>query len=346
MNKRRLFLLSIVWLVVFAWAAPVAQAATTSSGAAFVVTPVYPANQTGGRPGYFVLQVTPGRTYQLQVQVANLSQAEARTIRLTPVPATTTNVPDIDYTPSRQPQDPSARYTLNQFFSPPVTITLPAGTARIVTFTYAIPAQGFPGEILGSLYALDVTKTPTVKGQFALANHFARAVGIVLSTAPGQSAAPQLALGSVVPTITGNQSAVKAVIRNEAPQSFRDLALTAQVTRANNATVLFKKRLTKGAMAPTSQFTLTIPAGQQLNPGHYQLTLQGTALGKTFRLVRGFTVTAAAAHQAVIVHPNAPQNGIVWWLILAAVGFGGGATVLAVMIQNRKKRGRYAVKHS
>ncbi|MFT8410904.1 MAG: DUF916 and DUF3324 domain-containing protein [Schleiferilactobacillus perolens] len=322
------------------------QAATAGNGADFYIAPVYPPNQLNTKLGYFALKVAPGKQYSLSVQVQNISQTSTRTIRLTPTPATTTDSADINYTPVKTAKDPTAQYTLNQFFSKPIAITLKPGEAKVVTFQYVIPASGFRGQILGSIYALDETKSATTKAQFALQNRFAMTLGILMGTNPLASQPITLILRTVKPDMVNHSPVVLANIENQTPQYFRHFTVTAQISRVGRSTVLFTKKITNGRMAPNSSFNLTIPTDKRLTAGNYTLKTTASAQGQVFHFTRRFTVSTAAAQ-----HLQTPQsvrgNSRLAWLIAIAASFAAIILIwIGVLVAKRKGLVNYAPKHS
>jgi hypothetical protein len=343
--RRPNWLLLLLLFILLGTGGPTVQAAAPPAGAEFYIAPIYPRNQTNLKLGYFALKVTPGQSATLSVQVQNISKTSTRTIRVSPTPATTSSSAEINYTPTGKPKDPTAQYTLNQLFSRPATVTLKPGEGKVVTFQYIIPKDGLTGQILGSIYALDETRAADSGTQFALQNHFAMAIGVLLAQDPAAQQPVTLTLRTVKPGITNHVPTILANVENQTAQLFRGMTATATVTRSGSDRVLYTKKIINGAMAPNSNFDLTIPADTHLTPGPYTLILTASAMGQVFHLRRNFTVSATAAQQLTVAQPARTNAWAAWLTAIAAIL---GAMIIfwiGLLARNRKGSDHYAPKH-
>ncbi|MCI1892273.1 MAG: DUF916 and DUF3324 domain-containing protein [Schleiferilactobacillus harbinensis] len=300
-----------------------------AQGAEFYLAPLYPDNQTDNNLGYFVLKVTPGQRGKVGVQVQNTSKTDTRKIRLTPTSATTNDAGQINYTPSTKKADATLQHPLNQLFSKPVTITVDPEQSKVVTFEYIVPTTGFKGQILGSIYALDVTEDKAASGQFALRNQFAMALGVILSQDPAQTLTPDLKLRQVRPGLSNKQPAILARLQNQAPQLFRGMAINARVTKRGEKETMYSAKLTGGSMAPNSNFDLPISAAKKgISAGQYTLHMTVQAVDKTWQFTRNFTVSEQEANKFAKrqTGTQSPWQKWLWWIVLALavliIGYG------------------------
>lgn len=298
-----------------------AQAEEKAQGSDFYMAPLYPENQTDQNLGYFVLKVTPGQKGKVGVQVQNTSKTSTRKIQLTPTPATTNDAGQINYSQSEKKADETLQHPLNQLFSKPVTVTVEPEKSKVVTFEYILPKEGFKGQILGSIYALDITEQKDADGQFALKNKFAMALGIVLSQDPEQTLMPDLKLQQVRPGLSNQKPAILARLQNQAPQLFRGMTIDARVTVKGEQATKYQYKLKNGSMAPNSNFDVPISAEKDgLAAGQYTLHMTVQAKGKTWRFNRNFTVSEKSAAKFAAKTPGNQQPPWQKWLLWIAIG--------------------------
>ncbi|WP_196812018.1 DUF916 and DUF3324 domain-containing protein [Schleiferilactobacillus shenzhenensis] len=300
------------------WVMPTVQAAG-QQGSEFYISPLYPSNQTDTNIGYFVLKVKPGQRGKFGVQVQNTSKTDTRTIKLTPVTATTTNAGQMNYTPSTKKADPTLKYPLAGMMSKGVTVTLAPGEGKSVTFEYQVPAKGFKGQIAGSIYALDVTPVKAADKSEMLHNRFAMALGVLLSENPDKTLMPDLKLQQVRPGVENKTPVVFARVQNRAPQLFGKMTVNSRITAKGDSKTKFKKTLTNGSMAPNSNFDLPVPVNKDGIPaGDYTLYMTINAVGKTWHFKRNFTVSQQDANK---LGATQPAKKLDWqkWLLWAAI---------------------------
>lgn len=344
MKKTHHWLLSLFMIVLGFIAGPVqAVRAAGDTGANFTISPVYPANQTNTTLGYFALVTPPGSTGELPVRIANTDKTKTRTFKVQAVSATTNDNGQIDYTPNSRKPDASAETTLTQLVSKPVTIKISPQSQRTVTFNYTIPKKGFTGTVLGSIHVMDETEPAKIKGQFALTNRFAMALGVSMTMETGRVMAPDLKLGTVKPQATvGNKPSVKARLRNVKPVYFRNMTADATITAQGGKKILYEAKLKNGSMAPNSFFDFTIATEDRAIPaGNYTLHMTVKATGKTWRFTRNFTVTRAESTK--LAKKIGQKSPIPWWVWVVGAVF----VILLLLIiwlllrlrREKKKRG-------
>lgn len=319
-SKIRFIMTMIVMAVSFFGMTDVVNASNT--GANFTVTPVYPANQVGGKLGYFQLKVKSKQQDTISIKVQNFGN-ESQTFTITPTKAFTNDSGQIDYTPSQRKLDASAQYALSQLLSAKQTVTIPARTSKTIRFKYQIPANGFKGILLGGFYVhSDTRKT----GQNAnVTNRYAMVIGISMSEDTPHRLPPDISVGKAEITNRNDNIAVQMRIHNTQPTYFRGMKVETKVTKRDRQKVIYRQKMTNGSMAPTSNFDYVLAVGNKiLAPGDYTAHMTIKAATKTWHFDRNFSVSPVNTAKQ-LTHAN--RWGNLWWLwllllllILVAVG--------------------------
>lgn len=137
-----------------ALAAP-AGAVGVGGSQAFGVTPVLPAGTTGS---YFQLALSPGQTRREAVRVSNASSAPL-TLRLGASVGVTASNSGSAYSGAFAACASTACWIENL----PPTLTLAAGTSKVVDFEVAVPPGAAPGQYLAGISAEPVSASAPVK---------------------------------------------------------------------------------------------------------------------------------------------------------------------------------------
>lgn len=146
---------------------------TQAAGAGYGVSPLLPENQLDDAT-YFNLLVTPDNTQELHLQLSN-QEDQAKTLKITPATASTSNTGTIQYTTTKA--ELLNGPVLSELLSPPQTITLQGKETKIVTFTLTLPKQPFQGILLGSFFIEEVNQDTSSPG---LNNQFAYEIGLMI----------------------------------------------------------------------------------------------------------------------------------------------------------------------
>ena len=308
------------WLVAFlalisllGGGSAVSAKAAQTGNANFDATPLLPKNQLSNKVDYFDLKVQPGGSQVLKLAVTNPSKT-ARTLKVTPVNATTSDTGQAVYVPSDR-TDPSAQTTFTKMTSGAVTLHLAARQGKTVTFTTRTPASGFTGQVLGGLFVTDPKATPSSSNSnFTLQNRYAEVVAVSLWCQPNQVLPINLKLADVAVKTQNGQPKVLAKLRNLTPALFGNMQIKARVMRGKTTKQVLTQSLKNGSMAPNSWFNLPIGLGKsRLAAGQYTLKLHVTSGKRVWNFSRPFTLTAKASrtHNALIHSDKTPTN---WWI--------------------------------
>ncbi|MFD1319187.1 DUF916 and DUF3324 domain-containing protein [Loigolactobacillus zhaoyuanensis] len=306
-----------------------AQAAS-GDGAGFTVKAVLPDNQANKSVSYFDLNVEPGKTQELQVEVNNLEQ-KAKTLKVQPNTAFTNSNGVIEYSKAKLKKDSSAKYTFRELMSKTQTVKLAAGEKKTLTFELKVPKNGFRGSMLGGFYVTPVEEKSAAEessGGMQINNKFAMLVGVHLH---GKGTAmPDLKLNKVKPTLQNKQPVVLANLQNTEPVAFGGMTVDAKVTKKGDSKVLYERKKDKMQMAPNSNFNYAINIDEQgFKTGTYTLKMTAKAAGKTWNFTRDFKVTRQTTKlnglAAGVVQPDYTwayvAGGVALIVIIAGLAF-------------------------
>lgn len=239
-----------------------------------------PKNQLTPGASYYNLKVVPGSEQLLTLSITNPSD-QAKTVKVTPVNATTADSGTIAYMPSNR-QDESAETTFTKMTSVAVTVQLAPRQQKTVTLKTKIPANGFQGEIRGGLFVADLTPSQSNQQsnstQFHLNNRFAEVTPVILRCNIDQKLRTNLKLAQVTVNPQPTVPTLTAKLRNLTPAAFGQLKIQAKVAEKATGKIVATQTTDQLAMAPNSWFNHPITLGKQnLAAGHYTLKLDLTS---------------------------------------------------------------------
>ena len=244
-----------------------------ASGMQFTVAPIFSPNQFK-TTNYFNLLSKPGTTQKVTIRLTNTSD-ERKSFSVRLVNATTTNIGEINYTPSKTKTDASAKVTLRRLCAQPTQkVILASKEQRDISFELKIPRKGLTGQVLGSIYVLDQTHLTDQANNLTFQNHYAMVTAVQLQTKKTLHVKPRLKLVRVTNGQIGNvKSVIKARLQNPQPTILRPLKITAQVKNVRTSKIIVKHYKLRYTMAPTSHADLQIPLGHALKKGRYRVKL-------------------------------------------------------------------------
>ncbi|WP_164508481.1 DUF916 and DUF3324 domain-containing protein [Lacticaseibacillus baoqingensis] len=285
-----------------------------NTGAQYTVSPVIPENHRTGVSSYFDLVVKPGTTQPLTLAVTNQTSSP-RHLRLSLTTAYTQSNGMIAYKPNG-PKDPSAQYRLTDLGQPTQTVDLAGGQTKQVTVNLKIPAQGFKGVLLGSLYLVDTQKTNgDTSGGVKFKNQFATVVGVQLQTSDTamDQVKKELQLTGVSAGIQNGKPGVIATVQNPTPTFWGKMRLQAKVTKRNSSAVVMKRTVNGFTVAPNSHFDYGILQNKALDPGDYSLDLLITGPHGRWHFKRNFSILAAEADKINRTVHMKRAFSLPWW---------------------------------
>lgn len=279
-----------------------ANAENTEIG--FAVRALLPDNQLDNDISYFYLDVKPGQTQSLHVQVVNRGDEDIE-VALEANTAFTNRNGIIEYTASHE-RDDSLVVDFSQcvFIGQPI-LTVPKQGSATAEFLLTMPEQPFEGDVLGGLR---FTKLPPAKDDHAklddgeetqapagmsIQNVYTYAIAVRLSenvAAPQSEPRPTLAprfelMDAEVGELAG-LPILTMRIRNPQPLIAKEVSLQAHIYPQGASEPVLSFAQTQLAMAPNSvmPYTRYLEPDEVLPAGPYRVELELMVAGQTWTL--------------------------------------------------------------
>lgn len=309
--RRRWLLLTFLW---FLWLPTPVSAADSG----YVVRPVPPATQQNTAVDYFDVQVKPGQTQSLTIQLSNPAN-QARDFTITVKQALTAPSGFVSYgLPTKV--NWTGKTKLSSLLKGPKTTTVAGGETVTVTMRLTPPRETFAGVISGAIVVTPADSTANAKNAshskkaagITINNRFATAIPVLLRSDPKNTQLPRIAMAKV----TG--APLTVIFANPSVYQFGQLNVGLKVTD-HDSTVAWHHAFKDLSVAPTSRFTLALPKPPTLAAGKYTLEMTATSGEYTWQAQRAFTITAKQVATAGKPRTTSARATATWWWFLAAV---------------------------
>ena len=262
------------------------QAATNFEKATFMVAPVLPADNIGGKQrGYFDLKLTAKQSRTMQVRLMNPT-THAVVVHSQVVNATTNDNGTIDYIGSHQ-IDPKLLTTPgNQWVTVTKKVTLAPHEERLLPVLIQAPNQPFEGQ---KALAINLTANQ-IDAKRAIKNQYTYALGLVLNghqTSPKNREPLKLAQIKTRLTPTKRQPAISVKINNPTPYYHLQTTLAMTLTNQRWSLIQYHKPAIKVKITPNSGFyNDLLLGGKRLVPGVYRLQVTVNEGARKYQLKR------------------------------------------------------------
>lgn len=254
----------------------------------FTTDAILPDNQIS-KVGYYDLQVKPGESQELNLQLKNTSEKKIK-VKVIGNNAITNRNGALDYSKhgAKLLNSPS----FEELISEPQLIELNPKEEKVAGFKLMIPKKGFKGIVLGgfNLYEEQDDEEKNNSGGLSLENKYAYNIGVKLQCFK-DAVEPDLKLTKVKPGLDNGYLTVFATVENAQPVLLSQLDMTANVTKKGQKEVL-RKVEKKVSLAPSSQFEMPISwENEPLKPGYYNLAIHlKDDSGKKWKLSKEFEI--------------------------------------------------------
>lgn len=306
------------------------QAATSSdaNNTDFEVIPLRASTQVDTNKNYFDLQIKPGETQTIKMQVKNYAAHEI-TIYAGIGTAVTQLGGNVDFKESAGDTDPNVSPSLTSITSFPKKykkIVLPARQGKIISATIKMPEGSQRGMIYGDWHFIEYAKNKDdVKSQgTGVTNNYSYSVGIVLH-GTNYKVYPELKYEKVEPILKNSQAAMAISLRNTQPMAIWDATVKAAITKDGLFSSKHVNTVTNKMIAPNSVFKMPIPWDfEQLKPGKYtvDVTIQGNNLWNklpmTWKFKKHFTIKDQQVKKINAAALKKPTNK--WAYVATAAG--------------------------
>lgn len=307
-----------------------AHAAANNVG--YNVSAKLPNNQINKQNSFFDLRMNSNQTQKLQVRVYNVTNEEIN-VKTAIHTAWTSAAGTIDYVNSAKSYDSSLRYKMSDItkIQGKKTLTIPAGSSRLVTAEVKIPKTSFNGVILGGWYfqRTDSKVTGNVKGAGNLKSQYSYVIGMKYTM--GKVPNPSMSLGKVGAGLSNYHRGVIADIRNTTSVIIPNLKTATTITNRDGGEVVQKAKQENVQMAPNTTYSYPMLYGKTaLKAGHYHLHMVVKNTDHEWVFDRNFTITQAQANN---YNKNSVDNtGINIWLLVALGALGMLILVLLILL--------------
>lgn len=306
----------------------------------FYVTPSFPESQVEGSNSYFDLNLSPGDTETLSLELRN-ANSEPIQVQVTPHTAYTNVHGVVEYGKNAEEPDTSLIHSIDTLIEPSEVIELAGNETKVVTLPLHMPEESFEGFLAGGLRISEVKEeqeeVDSNEEGVAIKNEFTYVVGVVLSNTR-DSVQPDLDLLDVFADQLNYRNVISATIQNFTPTFVNRLAVEATIQRAGENDVLYEASEEMMQMAPNSHFNFPISLnGDRFQSGEYVLNLTARSGEEEWTWTHPFTIEADQA-RALNRSDVTIDTGLNWWMIsvivLAVLLIG---VVIYLFIQKRKE---------
>lgn len=278
MKKTLLFL--IAGIVILFGAGDFVQASELN----FAVNPIIPENQIDKDKTYFDLELSPGQTQTLEVQLKNDTDKEL-TVEASINSATTNLNGVVEYGPNDIKPDSSLAYNLKDYAGVAQEIKIPSKQVITVPIDLKMPEQTFDGVMAGGITFKEKNTESTdpsadQKG-LAIKNEYSYVIALVMrqNTTPVQ---PDLQLLTVEPSQVNARNVINIGLQNPTASYLNQLKLSGKITKKGSQKMIYAIDSTGLQMAPNSNFSYPVSLnGQKLEPGDYHLDLTAYGMKST-----------------------------------------------------------------
>ncbi|MCD2256942.1 DUF916 and DUF3324 domain-containing protein [Lactobacillus sp. CC-MHH1034] len=319
-------------------------------GIGFQVKAVPPAQQEDQNSNYFKLNLAPGQSTQMSVDVLNETN-QAQSFRVRPIVAVTNDQGAIIYTDTSKSRDSSLKLDFSKLGPETKVFKVPAGRIGRYTTDVTVPNQPFNGMVLGGFFVDSPSLNQTAerqkrsKNSLQLTNQYGFAIGAQLNVGNVAAVKPDLRLQVVHPTVLDQKGTVQGVVQNfkaNAIQSHR-LNMHARVYKRGSNKVLHSNRVSNMSFAPNSHLNVPVSWGNDpMAAGDYTMKItsvlgdKGARDYRVWHLTRNFTITPSQAKRAN-QNPNLKKNYL-WLIILLIILLVLLVVILLVYVYKRGKR--------
>lgn len=287
----------------------------------FYVTPSFPESQVEGSNSYFDLNLNPGDTETLSLELRN-ANSEPIQVQITPHTAYTNVHGVVEYGKNAEEPDTSLTHVLDELIEPSEVIELAGNETKVVSLPVHMPEESFEGFLAGGLRIAEVKEeqeeVDSNEEGVAIKNEFAYVVGVVLSNTR-DSVQPDLDLLDVFADQLNYRNVISATIQNFTPTFVNRLAVEATIQRAGEDDILYEASEEMMQMAPNSHFNFPISLnGDRFQSGEYVLNLTAHSGEEEWTWTHPFTIEADQA-RALNRADVTIDTGLNWWMISVIV---------------------------
>ncbi|MDB1690101.1 DUF916 and DUF3324 domain-containing protein [Enterococcus casseliflavus] len=274
-NSKKTMMYIVVIFILTLFFGPVAFA---DQSAGFSVRPILSENQVNSEVGYFDLNLDPGESQTLSLELRNMSDEE---INLSiSVHTAFTNVSGVvEYGSDADVPDDTLPFFLADYIQGDGKITFSEGETKQVDLLLTLPEdKPFEGVLAAGIRVEEIKDSEHLSEEsMAIENTLSYVMGLVVSNKREQLS-PELNLLDVYADQLNFRNVFSAQIQNQSGTFVNQLEVTASIYNENQTERLYSTEASGMQMAPHSNFAFPIPLnGESFVPGTYVLHLQANS---------------------------------------------------------------------
>ncbi|MGJ1010835.1 hypothetical protein IGI96_002359 [Enterococcus sp. DIV0421] len=330
-DSKKTMMYIVVIFILTLFFCPVAFA---DQSAGFSVRPILSENQVNSEVGYFDLNLEPGESQTLSLELRNMSDEE---INLSiSVHTAFTNVSGVvEYGSDADVPDDTLPFFLADYIQGDGKITLSEGETKQVDLLLTLPEdKPFEGVLAAGIRVEEIKDSEHLSEEsMAIENTLSYVMGLVVSNKREQLS-PELDLLAVYADQLNFRNVFSAQIQNQSGTFVNQLQVIASIYNEDQTERLYSTEASGMQMAPHSNFAFPIPLnGESFVPGTYVLHLQANSGELEWEWTRTFAVddqTSKTFNRQDITIPSQTN----YWLLVSI--FLVILLLLVILIRKRK----------
>lgn len=317
----------------FSFASTNVNAEDSGERVPYSVRAILPQNQVDKTVSYFDIEMEPGSSQSLNVEVFNSSNEEITVLVDTNFGATNPNG-IITYDGSIEEYDESMEVLFNDITRIyEEEMTIPAGESEQAIIDVEIPEEGFNGQILGGIFfRLESDEETEEDAAFGFINEYAYVIGVNIVQSQSEDEAdneedtlsvdeidPILELNEVNAELINYRTGVNAEFANKTPVLIDNLLFEAHITEADDEEVLYERTVDEFSIGPNNLFEFPIDfENQPLEPGEYTYHAVVENEDDSWEFSQNFSITE---EQSIEINESAAEidEGWNWSYIIIGV---------------------------
>lgn len=330
-DSKKTMMYIVVIFILTLFFCPVAFA---DHSAGFSVRPILSENQVNSEVGYFDLNLEPGESQTLSLELRNMSDEE---INLSiSVHTAFTNVSGVvEYGSDADVPNDTLPFFLADYIEGDGKITLSEGETKQVDLLLTLPEdKPFEGVLAAGIRVEEIKDGEHLSEEsMAIENTLSYVMGLVVSNKREQLS-PELDLLAVYADQLNFRNVFSAQIQNQSGAFVNQLEVIASIYNEDQTERLYSTEASGMQMAPHSNFAFPIPLnGESFVSGTYVLHLQANSGELEWEWTRSFVVddqTSKTFNRQDITIPSQTN----YWLLVSI--FLVILLILVILIRKRK----------
>ena len=330
-DSKKTMMYIVVIFILTLFFGPVAFA---DQSAGFSVRPILSENQVNSEVGYFDLNLEPGESQTLFLELRNMSDEE---INLSiSVHTAFTNVSGVvEYGSDADVPDDTLPFFLADYIQGDGKITLSEGETKQVDLLLTLPEdKPFEGVLAAGIRVEEIKDSEHLSEEsMAIENTLSYVMGLVVSNKREQLS-PELDLLAVYADQLNFRNVFSAQIQNQSGTFVNQLEVSASIYNEDQTERLYSTEASGMQMAPHSNFAFPMSLnGESFVPGTYVLHLQANSGELEWEWTRSFVVddqTSKTFNRQDITIPSQTN----YWLLVSI--FLVILLLLVILIRKRK----------